>query len=139
MELVEVKGTGKKLVQRTVGPFVIHEKINRLVYCLSIPNSYPMNPVVNIQYTTQTPPTSSRISTNLHYLTHADLTSIPLRNTKLATLWHGDKIIQRNISNILSGRRVMGLKTILGSQLAIFATRTRSYQSTDKTTPKSAS
>ncbi|TFY52449.1 hypothetical protein EVJ58_g10011 [Rhodofomes roseus] len=50
LELVDVKGTGKKLVQRMLGPFTVQEQVNPLVYRLSIPDTYPMNPVLNIEH-----------------------------------------------------------------------------------------
>ena len=50
LELVDVKGTGKKLVQRMLGPFTVQERINPLVYKLALPDTYPMNPVINIQH-----------------------------------------------------------------------------------------
>ena len=50
LELVDVKGTGKKLVQRMLGPFKVQERINPLVYKLALPDTYPMNPVINIQH-----------------------------------------------------------------------------------------
>jgi hypothetical protein len=53
LELVEVHGTGRKLVQRRIGPFPISEKINSVVYRLHIPPEYRMHPVVNIQHLTK--------------------------------------------------------------------------------------
>lgn len=34
LELVSVQGMGHKLVQHTIGPFKVMEKINPVVYCL---------------------------------------------------------------------------------------------------------
>ncbi|EPS96698.1 hypothetical protein FOMPIDRAFT_1103198, partial [Fomitopsis schrenkii] len=48
LELVDVKGTGKKLVQRMLSPFLVQERINPLVYKLALPDTYPMNSVINI-------------------------------------------------------------------------------------------
>ncbi|EPS94953.1 hypothetical protein FOMPIDRAFT_34386, partial [Fomitopsis schrenkii] len=48
LELVDVQGTGKKLVQRMLGPFEVQARINPLVYKLALPDTYPMNPVINI-------------------------------------------------------------------------------------------
>ncbi|KAF7342678.1 Integrase catalytic domain-containing protein [Mycena sanguinolenta] len=50
LELVDVQGTGKKLVQRTIGPFEVLEKINPVVYRLRLPDTYPMHPVVNLEH-----------------------------------------------------------------------------------------
>ncbi|TFY65437.1 hypothetical protein EVJ58_g1981 [Rhodofomes roseus] len=50
LELVDVKGTGKKLVQKMLGPFLVQEQVNPLVYKLAMPNTYPMNPVINIEH-----------------------------------------------------------------------------------------
>jgi hypothetical protein len=50
LELVDVKGTGRKLVQRRIGPFVVSEKINPVVYRLDIPLEYKMHPILNIQH-----------------------------------------------------------------------------------------
>ncbi|TFY58379.1 hypothetical protein EVJ58_g6460 [Rhodofomes roseus] len=53
LELVDVQGTGKKLVQRMLGPFTVQERINPLVYKLALPDTYPMNPVLNIEHLRQ--------------------------------------------------------------------------------------
>ena len=50
LELVDVEGTGKKLVQRMIGPFKVVEKINPQVYRLRLPDTYPMHPVFNIDH-----------------------------------------------------------------------------------------
>ena len=50
LELVDVQGTGKKLVQHMLGPFQVQARINPLVYKLALPDTYPMNPVVNIEH-----------------------------------------------------------------------------------------
>ena len=50
LHLVDVKGTGKKLVQRRLGPFEVQEVINPNVYRLAIPDTYPMNPVINAEH-----------------------------------------------------------------------------------------
>lgn len=50
LRLVDVEGTGKKLIQRTIGPFEVMEKINPMVYRLRLPDSYPMHPVFNIEH-----------------------------------------------------------------------------------------
>lgn len=50
LELVDVKGTGRKLIQRTIGPFEVMEKVNPLVYRLRMPDSYPMHPVFNLAH-----------------------------------------------------------------------------------------
>lgn len=48
--LVETEGTGKKLVQRSIGPFEVLEKINPVVYRLHLPDTYPMHPVFNLAH-----------------------------------------------------------------------------------------
>jgi hypothetical protein len=50
LELVDVQGTGRKLVQRRIGPFMVSEKINPVVYRLEIPPEYKMHPIINIQH-----------------------------------------------------------------------------------------
>lgn len=50
LRLVDVEGTGKKLIQRTIGPFEVMEKINPVVYRLRLPDTYPMHPVFNIEH-----------------------------------------------------------------------------------------
>ena len=50
LELVDVQGTGKKLVQRMIGPFEVVEKINPQVYRLRLPDTYSMHPVFNIEH-----------------------------------------------------------------------------------------
>jgi hypothetical protein len=50
LELVDVQGTGRKLVQRRIGPFTVSEKINPVVYRLNIPLEYKMHPVINVQH-----------------------------------------------------------------------------------------
>ena len=50
LKLVEVEGTGRKLVQRMIGPFEVMEHINPNVYRLRLPDSYPMHPVINIEH-----------------------------------------------------------------------------------------
>ena len=50
LELVDVEGTGKKLVQRMIGPFEVVEKINPQVYRLRLPDTYSMHPVFNIEH-----------------------------------------------------------------------------------------
>ena len=50
LKLVEVEGTGQKLVQRMIRPFEVMERINPNVYRLRLPDSYPMHPVINIEH-----------------------------------------------------------------------------------------
>jgi hypothetical protein len=47
LKLVETEGTGRKLVQKALGPFEVVERINPQVYRLRLPSSYPMHPVFN--------------------------------------------------------------------------------------------
>jgi hypothetical protein len=53
LELVDVQGMGRKLVQRQIGPFTIVEKINPVVYCLCLPPEYKMHLIINIQHLTK--------------------------------------------------------------------------------------
>jgi hypothetical protein len=50
LELVDVKGTGCKLIQRMIGPFEVLEKINPVVYRLRLPDTYSMHPVFNLDH-----------------------------------------------------------------------------------------
>jgi hypothetical protein len=50
MKLVDATGLGIKLIQRTIGPFEVMEKINPLIYRLRLPNNYPMHPVINLEH-----------------------------------------------------------------------------------------
>lgn len=50
LELVDIKGTGKKLVQKYLGPFEVMERINPVVYRLRLPAEYPMHPIFNIEH-----------------------------------------------------------------------------------------
>ena len=53
LELVDVKGKSRKLVQRKIGPFEIMEVLSPTTYRLRLPDTYPMHPVVNIQHLTK--------------------------------------------------------------------------------------
>jgi hypothetical protein len=53
LELVDVKGRSRKLVQRKIGPFKILEVMNPTAYKFRLPDSYPMHNVVNIQHLTK--------------------------------------------------------------------------------------
>jgi Chromo (CHRromatin Organisation MOdifier) domain len=53
LELVDVKGKSRKLVQRKIGPFEITEIISPTAYRLRLPDTYPMHNVVNIQHLTK--------------------------------------------------------------------------------------
>lgn len=50
MKLVEIEGTGKKLVQRGIGPFEVTKVVNPMVYRLRLPSTYPMHPVFNLKH-----------------------------------------------------------------------------------------
>jgi hypothetical protein len=50
LELVEVQGIGRKLIQRRIGPFEVLEKINDQVFRLRIPPEYRMHPVINREH-----------------------------------------------------------------------------------------
>jgi hypothetical protein len=53
LELVDVKGKSRKLVQRKIGPFEIMEVLSPTTYRLRLPDTYLMHPVVNIQHLTK--------------------------------------------------------------------------------------
>ncbi|RDB18869.1 hypothetical protein Hypma_014481 [Hypsizygus marmoreus] len=50
MKLVDAQGTGRKLIQRSIGPFEVLEKVNPMVYRLRLPDTYPMHPVINLEH-----------------------------------------------------------------------------------------
>ncbi|KAG5222107.1 Integrase catalytic domain-containing protein [Salix suchowensis] len=50
LQLIEASGTGRKLVQRMIGPFEVMHRINPLVYRLRLPTNYPMHPIVNLSH-----------------------------------------------------------------------------------------
>jgi hypothetical protein len=50
LKLVDIKGTGRKLIQCTIGPFEVLEKINDQVYRLRLPSNYTMHPVFNLAH-----------------------------------------------------------------------------------------
>lgn len=50
LELVDVEGTSRKLVQQMIGPFEVVEKINPQVYRLRLPDTYSMHPAFNINH-----------------------------------------------------------------------------------------
>ena len=51
--LVDVKGSGRKLLQRRMGPFTITEKISPVVYRLRLPKEFQMHPLINIEHLTK--------------------------------------------------------------------------------------
>jgi hypothetical protein len=53
LELVDVAGAGRKLMQRRIGPFTISQVIGPTAYRLNLPDTYPMHNVVNIQHLTR--------------------------------------------------------------------------------------
>ena len=53
LNLVDVKGTRQKLLQQRIGPFLVMEKINLVVYHLCLPAELQMHPVINIRQLTQ--------------------------------------------------------------------------------------
>jgi hypothetical protein len=53
LELVDVQGTGRKLVQRHIGPFRVSEKINDMVFRIEIPPEYHMHPIINQEHLTK--------------------------------------------------------------------------------------
>jgi hypothetical protein len=86
LKLVDVKGTGKKLVQKTIGPFEVMEKINPLVYRLRLPDNYPMHSIFNLAHLrkyrssdlrfgerTTLPPTRDILNVNKEYEVEAIL------------------------------------------------------------------
>ncbi len=53
LELVDVKGKSRKLMQRKIGPFEIIQVVTPTAYKLRLPDSYPMHNVVNLQHLTK--------------------------------------------------------------------------------------
>ena len=49
LELVDVAGTGRKLIQRMISPFKVVERINPMVYRLRLPDTYSMHLVFNLE------------------------------------------------------------------------------------------
>ena len=60
LELVDVAGTGRKLIQRMIGPFEVVERINPVVYRLRLPDSYSMHPVFNLEHLKKYTPTPDK-------------------------------------------------------------------------------
>lgn len=50
LELTDVKGTGKKLVQHMIRPYKITQCINPMVFHIAIPPTYPMHPIINKEH-----------------------------------------------------------------------------------------
>nr|GAT48030.1 predicted protein [Mycena chlorophos] len=50
LELVESKGVGRKLVQRTIGPFEVIEKVNPMVFRIRLPDKFPMHSVLDLDH-----------------------------------------------------------------------------------------
>ena len=50
LDLVDVKGTGHKLLQWRISPFLISEKISPVVYQLHLPVELHMHPIINIEH-----------------------------------------------------------------------------------------
>ena len=53
LELVDVKGNGRKLMQRRMGPFEVTEVISPTAYRIRLPDTLPMHNVVNIEHLTR--------------------------------------------------------------------------------------
>ena len=50
LNLIDIQGMGRKLMQCRIGPFEILEKINDNAYQLRLPDTYPMQNVVNMSH-----------------------------------------------------------------------------------------
>ena len=50
LNLIDVQGTRRKLMQHQIGPFEVLEKVNENVYWLRLPDTYPMHNVVNMSH-----------------------------------------------------------------------------------------
>jgi hypothetical protein len=50
LKLVDVAGTGCKLVQKTIGPFEVMKRVNPVVYQLHLLDNYPMHSVFNLEH-----------------------------------------------------------------------------------------
>jgi signal peptidase I len=102
LELVDVQGTGRKLVQRTIGPFEVMERINPDVYRLRLPDNYSMHPVFNLEHLhkyhmskeelgerTKLPDTREYLKTSEEYAVEAILGHVvpPRKNGNLGMFW----------------------------------------------------
>lgn len=102
LELIDVKGTGRKLVQRTIGPFEAMERINPVVYRLRLPDNYPMHPVFNLQHLKLYKPSPAKFGDRVELP--------PTRSEDLATEEYGvEAILGHRLSNRRTGNRRMYL------------------------------
>ncbi len=97
LQLVEASGTGRKLVQRMIGPFEVLERINLLVYRLRLPSNYPMHPMVNLSHLKRYVPSDPRFGPR---------ESLPSTRDLLPAMeeWEIDRIIGHRTMAKQSGR-----------------------------------
>lgn len=101
LKLVDVEGTGKKLVQRAIGPFEVLERINPMVYRLRLPDIYPMHPVFNLEHLKKYHPSP------LEFSEHTILPST--RDILASPEYEVEAILGHRLSNRKSGNRRMYL------------------------------
>ncbi|KAG9222045.1 hypothetical protein CCMSSC00406_0008030 [Pleurotus cornucopiae] len=97
LQLVEASGTGRKLVQRMIGPFEVLERINPLVYRLRLPTNYPMHPVVNINHLKRYTPSDPRFGPRETLPSTRDL--LPAKEE-----WEIDRILGHRTSSTRQGK-----------------------------------
>lgn len=101
LKLVDVAGTGRKLVQRTIGPFEVLERINPIVYRLRLPDTYPMHSVFNIAHLKKYKPSPAHFG---------DRSSLPSTRDFIATQeYEVEAILGHKLSACSTGNRHMYL------------------------------
>lgn len=101
LKLVDVEGTGKKLVQRAIGLFEVMEKINPMVYRLRLPDNYPMHPVFNLEHLKKYKPLPPEFGPR---------TTLPSTHDLLASPeYEVEAILGHRLSNKKTGNRRMYL------------------------------
>lgn len=98
---LDVAGTGRKLVQQTIGPFKVLERINPVVYRLRLPDSYSMHPVFNIAHLKKYKPSPAHFG---------DRSSLPSTRDFIATQeYEVEAILGHKLTARSSGNRRMYL------------------------------
>ncbi|KAJ8495303.1 hypothetical protein ONZ45_g12913 [Pleurotus djamor] len=102
LQLIEAQGTGRKLIQKTIGPFEVLEKVNPQVYRLRLPENYPMHPVFNFSHLKKYHPSDPRFGTRSRLPpTRSD---IPEKEE-----WEVQAILGHRLSSRKTGRQRMFL------------------------------
>jgi hypothetical protein len=101
LKLVDSKGLGAKLVQRTIRPFEVMERVNPLVYRLRLPDTFPMHPVFNLEHLCLYKQSSERFG---------ECTKLPpTRNLLPTEEYEVEAILRHRVSSKKSGNRRMYL------------------------------